>query len=81
MPRAKAKTVDPTVRYAPINGKIRKCYLVETYTQVDIFGDNREIARVSTTKKAGTLHLIEVDKLLTATPDKPRRPKRSIYGA
>jgi len=68
MARAKSKPIDPTVRYATIEGKLRKVYQVASFTQVDIFGENQEIASVTTSKKSKTIHQIEVSKLLTSKP-------------
>lgn len=61
--------------YVEIEDKWRHIYLVSTYEQVDIFGDNVKIARVRLTKGSKTLHEVEFDKLADERPKTPRKER------
>ena len=63
--------------YVLIDGTYRHVYIRETYTQVDIFGDNVLILRVQLSKGSKVLHEIEESKLLTGKPKKSRAERIS----
>ena len=61
--------------YALIDNTWRHIYIVETYTQVDIFGDNVEMVRCRMTKGAKQLYEVEAKGLLDKRPRKPKKER------
>lgn len=58
--------------YVLIEGRWRHVYVRESFTQVDIFGDNHDMYSVQLSKKSNVQHQILAKDLLK---EKPRRSR------
>lgn len=66
------------VRYANLNGKLRKVYVVKTTRQASLFGDTTFVSTVSTSKTGSNPVDIETKNLLKERPV-PRRARKENY--
>lgn len=58
--------------YVEIEGRWRQVYVRDTFTQVDIFGDNHDLLSVQLSKKSAVRYEIPVSDL---HKEKPRRSR------
>lgn len=63
------------VRYANVNGKLRKVYVIRVTRQADIFGDVKFVSSVSTSVKGTNPFEVETANLLK---EKPKQRARKV---
>jgi len=63
------------VRYANLNGKLRKVYVVRVVRQHTLFGDTKFVSSVSTSKTGSNPVDIESKNLLKERPARSRARK------